>query len=861
MQFENGQGPDKEPIIDLLTGISLNLPLGSQLYPYWWENEPEKYAYVLARREELGITGIDDDLWERTPDREMVSNDPHEVKAIVRTPEGAKKYGQPIGSVIVPNKLRPGKAVKKIKRAEKPAQANGGKPKPRAAARAKGVAERARQRTTNTHELRAWGPSDPGMTTRRNARVVHEVSYVKSKELEKARKIAIERTRALPKPERHDIADNKHLLKTGGTNQKDEWGRTINDNLRGNNSQRSANSWAVYVAFGGIDAKGNDRGYVPCVGCGMKMTWHNNADYSDLPKFEQDKIITTRDGGQYVPQNLVPCCAGCNNQRGERNLWDVPAFKGSRPSWYTRAFDMEVRSIRPKKRNLAKGEKRPVKEVPVWYMPVPPGVGKNRGTKSFNSVGNRARNMLMRAMLSATAISNPQTGDRVQAELWNFDGNRPYAEVPPPGKVVGELFIEQVESAFGNFEQYVVITDRGEIRIVEPASVLLVGKGPEHKAHQRALRYKVAGGSNGPAPGASEGLNAYWTRGPGLAKWAKSPHPYRALVKALRAKGVPGHMVHGLAATYYHRVFGKWPGRRGKKDFVRTPAGARRFGLPVGSYIPGTPHRGQEPKGPKPKIEKAPDAPQIIAGPGTPKKNYTKLKPIPEFQPPERYVRESDQDYAARTEKYRKLYERRNQQPRNSGDFEGMTHWEMLGFYSDTPAVPTRRAINEYTGDGYKDMNDLLRGVKSEDDLLEELSESELAATKKDIRLIQKEMLKNPAPVDMVTYRLTSKDNFPTLRKGMVFQDKGFTSTTVSAGYLDDVREELYGDEEDTDVLTMEIRVPKGTPGTYVTAYQQRRNEFDTGEQEFLLKDGTKYRVVEVTERDGRDHVVLEVVK
>lgn len=54
----------------------------------------------------------------------------------------------------------------------------------------------------------------------------------------------------------------------------------------------------------------------------------------------------------------------------------------------------------------------------------------------------------------------------------------------------------------------------------------------------------------------------YWTKGEGLAKWSTSPHPYTALVRALRRAGVPRHSVHGLAANMFHAVFGIWPGER-----------------------------------------------------------------------------------------------------------------------------------------------------------------------------------------------------------------------------------------------------------------------------------------------------------
>lgn len=55
-------------------------------------------------------------------------------------------------------------------------------------------------------------------------------------------------------------------------------------------------------------------------------------------------------------------------------------------------------------------------------------------------------------------------------------------------------------------------------------------------------------------------LKAYWL-GEGLARWADTPTPYRALVAALLSEGVPEHMVHGAAANLYHDHFGRWPGK------------------------------------------------------------------------------------------------------------------------------------------------------------------------------------------------------------------------------------------------------------------------------------------------------------
>jgi hypothetical protein len=64
-----------------------------------------------------------------------------------------------------------------------------------------------------------------------------------------------------------------------------------------------------------------------------------------------------------------------------------------------------------------------------------------------------------------------------------------------------------------------------------------------------------------PGVGASAELNRYWTTGPGLAKWASSPHPYTKL-RNLLMKYMSKRQAEGLAASYFHRVFGIWPGER-----------------------------------------------------------------------------------------------------------------------------------------------------------------------------------------------------------------------------------------------------------------------------------------------------------
>lgn len=68
------------------------------------------------------------------------------------------------------------------------------------------------------------------------------------------------------------------------------------------------------------------------------------------------------------------------------------------------------------------------------------------------------------------------------------------------------------------------------------------------------------GGAHARAGGSAENLHEYWTRGPGLAKWASSRTPWRALRRQL-AKYIKGNKLKLDATTssWYRDVFGRLP--------------------------------------------------------------------------------------------------------------------------------------------------------------------------------------------------------------------------------------------------------------------------------------------------------------
>jgi hypothetical protein len=72
-----------------------------------------------------------------------------------------------------------------------------------------------------------------------------------------------------------------------------------------------------------------------------------------------------------------------------------------------------------------------------------------------------------------------------------------------------------------------------------------------------------------PGDGGAKNLKEYWTKGPGLAKWATSPHPWTALYHHL-LKYLPEAEAKRVASQWFHDVTGMWPGeRKGKNPLGR----------------------------------------------------------------------------------------------------------------------------------------------------------------------------------------------------------------------------------------------------------------------------------------------------
>lgn len=89
-----------------------------------------------------------------------------------------------------------------------------------------------------------------------------------------------------------------------------------------------------------------------------------------------------------------------------------------------------------------------------------------------------------------------------------------------------------------------------------------------HAVETAALRTRVAAAAD--RVGSDHNLVKYWTAGKGLARWKSAPNPYTTLVRELRReiprRSMTDEQIKGLAANYFRRVHGYWPGHRMGKN-------------------------------------------------------------------------------------------------------------------------------------------------------------------------------------------------------------------------------------------------------------------------------------------------------
>lgn len=91
-------------------------------------------------------------------------------------------------------------------------------------------------------------------------------------------------------------------------------GRAGGESRGGSAAGRRKQRQNLFEEFGG-----NERGYVPCHGCGTKMHWADKGpdNPEGYARFERGKIFVKCQGGGYQLLNLLPECFACNRSRND----------------------------------------------------------------------------------------------------------------------------------------------------------------------------------------------------------------------------------------------------------------------------------------------------------------------------------------------------------------------------------------------------------------------------------------------------------------------------------------------------------------------------------------------------------------
>jgi hypothetical protein len=95
-------------------------------------------------------------------------------------------------------------------------------------------------------------------------------------------------------------------------------GRAGGESRGGSAAARRKQRLNLFNEFGG-----EQRGYVPCHGCGIKTHWADPGSVDNphgYPRFERGKIFVKCQGGGYQLVNLLPECFGCNRSRNDKQI-------------------------------------------------------------------------------------------------------------------------------------------------------------------------------------------------------------------------------------------------------------------------------------------------------------------------------------------------------------------------------------------------------------------------------------------------------------------------------------------------------------------------------------------------------------
>lgn len=235
--------------------------------------------------------------------------------------------------------------------------------------------------------------------------------------------------------------------------------------------------------------------------------------------------------------------------------------------------------------------------------------------------------------------------------------------------------------------------------------------------------------------------------------------------------------------------------------YVRTAAGSRRYGVPIGSPIPAGKKAGPKessptqatpkPASPKPEVKAEPAAPKPKPAPKPAAKPAPKPAAMPEPPPPP-----TPRGQTAAAKRVAKNYES-----------------------SAKLTATERKAIRDYSFSAYGDLNSGLRNPPPDEKSAKLSARLDAAASK------------YTTTEPLTVWRGTGGYNPPAnLQPGQILEDNGWSSTAMTS------KTAFKG-------TRMEISVPTGSHGIAVNGALGADNSH-AGENEFILPPGTRFQVV-----------------
>ncbi|RCG31977.1 hypothetical protein DQ384_05390 [Sphaerisporangium album] len=156
---------------------------------------------------------------------------------------------------------------------------------------------------------------------------------------------------------------------------------------------------------------------------------------------------------------------------------------------------------------------------------------------------------------------------------------------------------------------------------------------------------------------------------------------------------------------------------------------------------------------------------------------------------------------------------------------------------------PTQdKAMRFYQSPGFALVNGQLRGLKKGEIKADvSFTDADLERARKASTALKSAIKKAPPLVEpMTVYRGFGANQFGDLEPGQVLSDKGFVSTSITP--------DVGAVGKATKQATAEITLPEGTKAAAGSA------------RELVLPPGSKFRVLDVSDRSGVPHVRMELI-